>query len=424
MADEENIILDDFSNINNNNNNSNSNLELKEWREGEAAELVWNRLSFEVKGKKILQDISGRAQGQLVGIMGSSGAGKTTLLYLLSDRVRGGKTEGKVLVNGEKMDKHKMKQLGGFVFQDDLFFSHLTVKETLIFAADMKMKGKGASKKERAKAVEDVIDLLGLRKCIDNIVGDDFRKGISGGERKRLSIGVELLGQPHLLFLDEPTSGLDSSTAHSVMKSLSTLTKSCTVLCTIHQPSATIFELFDLLCILSFGQVVYFGPPENATSFYQENNLFPKPFTNPADFVIDTISPDPIDKEAAAEAITARNLLVDSYADRVRQSNPNAFDDNNNNDDENKSIFSSLLKKKKEKKEIFPAQYSLPEKKNKKKNRDGYRKPLSPFWQFFLILSRTSKNYYRDWEVMLVQFFQNVGAAVLIGLFFFNFLLF
>jgi len=165
--------------------------------------------------------------------------------------------------------------------QDDLFFTFLTVREILEFVSLLRLPR--MSLHERTLRVEEIIDEMGLRKCVETAVGSHGKKGISGGERKRLSVGCELLANPRLLFLDEPTSGLDSSTACSIIKVLKQQTTRCTILCTIHQPSTRIFELFDLLLVLAAGSIVYFGSAKGGVDYYAANNFPCPPLSNPAD---------------------------------------------------------------------------------------------------------------------------------------------
>jgi ABC-type multidrug transport system ATPase subunit len=142
--------------------------------------------------------------------MGPSGGGKTTLLSILGGRTpKQTRAEGQVMFNGARITKRVKRQIG-FVLQDDLLYATLTVYETLLFAAMLRLP-KHKSKAEKAARVEAVIKALGLTRCRDTIIGDQLRRGVSGGERKRVSVGHELLINPAILLLDEPTSGLDSS---------------------------------------------------------------------------------------------------------------------------------------------------------------------------------------------------------------------
>eukprot|EP01102_Stenamoeba_stenopodia_P007561 TRINITY_DN211_c0_g2_i1.p1 TRINITY_DN211_c0_g2~~TRINITY_DN211_c0_g2_i1.p1 ORF type:complete len:633 (-),score=130.70 TRINITY_DN211_c0_g2_i1:224-2122(-) len=288
---------------------------------GLGAELVWRDVCFSVgKGKmrkNLLNGVSGRAQGELVAIMGGSGAGKTTLLNVLAKRNLSGnttKTGGQLLLNGSKYSKKILKRCAGYVMQDDVLFSHFTVRETLNYAAKLKLSGHLNSSQIRER-VNEVIGMIGLQPCLDTIVGDPLNKGISGGERKRLCIAIELLSRPGLLFLDEPTSGLDSATAASLIGTLKKLShKGTTVLCTVHQPQARVFFMFDKFLLLHKGQTVYFGPPSHAVDFYSNAGLPVPSMTNPADHFLDCLTVDRSADEDNSEVV-ARNAenLKEAY---------------------------------------------------------------------------------------------------------------
>lgn len=193
--------------------------------------LQWDSLTYTVPvGKRrkrvqkvVLETISGHvAPGQLLAVMGPTGSGKTSLLNALAGRLpRGGALEGSVLVNGAPRSRG-FRSITAYVLQDDVLFSNLTVRETFEFAAAIRMPS-AVNKQMRRQLVDDVISELALGKAADTFIGNAFVRGVSGGERKRCNIGVELLGNPSLIFLDEPTSGLDAFQAQNVMEALWTL---------------------------------------------------------------------------------------------------------------------------------------------------------------------------------------------------------
>ncbi|GAB4814284.1 hypothetical protein N2152v2_001330 [Parachlorella kessleri] len=225
--------------------------------------------------------------------MGPSGAGKSTLLNALAFRLdKGVQLEGKLRLNGQPYNTAELKQMSGYVMQDDLLNGHLTVEETLTYTARLRLD-RAFTEAQRTQRIEEVIKECNLSKCRRTIVGSPLRKGISGGERKRLCVAMDLLTRPQLLFLDEPTSGLDSVTALSLCTTLRelTLTLSCTILCTLHQPSAKIFSLFDSLILLQNGRQVYHGPPTDAVHYFASHGFPCPPLTNPADHVMDIITP-------------------------------------------------------------------------------------------------------------------------------------
>ena len=177
--------------------------------------------------KTIIDNISGSAlPSQFISIIGASGAGKTTLLNYLSGRLisKGLIKEGIVKINGQNSDQVKgFQQFSAYVQQDDVLMQSMTVRECLLFAAKLKLPG---TEQEKIARVDELILDLKLKKCANSFIGGPLLKGVSGGERKRTSIGVELVTNPSLIFLDEPTTGLDSYTATQVMKMLSKLAKS------------------------------------------------------------------------------------------------------------------------------------------------------------------------------------------------------
>ncbi|CAF2109576.1 unnamed protein product [Rotaria magnacalcarata] len=155
--------------------------------------------------------------------MGPTGCGKSSLLDLLADRKDRQGFEGEILLNGQ-IRTQNYKYHVGYVVQDDIVSGNLTVKENIMFSANVRLSTE-YSTIEKSKTVDDVIVQLGLEKCADTVVGTEFKRGVSGGERKRTNIGMELVLSPRILFLDEPTTGLDSSMARSVMECLQKLSR-------------------------------------------------------------------------------------------------------------------------------------------------------------------------------------------------------
>ncbi|KAI9988658.1 hypothetical protein PInf_022108 [Phytophthora infestans] len=217
---------------------------------------------IDLKPRKILNNVWGRSgPGDLTAIIGPSGAGKTTLLDVLADRVphgeQGVRVEGIVDVNGRPRDPRSFHSIMNYVSHDMAFLGSFSVLETLQIAAGLGLPSH-VPPLTRESRVQDVIDAMGLRSCMYANVGDVFHKGISSGQRKRLGIAVELLSDPALLLLDEPTSGLDASSARSVMQHIERLCQESgkNVICTIHQPSSSVFAMLTNLAILSDGQLV------------------------------------------------------------------------------------------------------------------------------------------------------------------------
>ncbi|KAI5083509.1 hypothetical protein GOP47_0003252 [Adiantum capillus-veneris] len=236
--------------------------------------------------KEILHSVTGYVlPGELLALMGPSGSGKTSLINLLSGRKSADKA-GAITYNDVPYSS-ALKRRMGFVMQDDILHSHLTVLETLQYAALLRLPG-SLSKADKLCRAMEVISLLGLESCKDTIIGEPFLHGISGGERKRVSVGCEILTDPSLLFLDEPTSGLDSTIALRIVQILHGFSKAGrSVVTTIHQPSSRLFYMFDKLILLSEGRIVYFGEAHAAMDYFSSIQLRPLIGMNPADFLLD-----------------------------------------------------------------------------------------------------------------------------------------
>lgn len=243
--------------------------------------------------KEILRGISGYASpGHLMAVMGSSGAGKTTLLNVLAHRTaQGGSCEGEVLFNGARYDEcaRALRTLAAYITQEDLVMKTQTAREILTFSAHARL-GRHSTREDKRRVVEEVLRLLRLQGCADTIVGDPESGGVSGGERKRINIGVELVTNPSILYVDEPTSGLDSSTARTVMEVQRELAKEGrTVLVTIHQPSSEVFFMFSRLLLLHKGSSVYFGAIDDAVRYFGDLGFMCPAHYNPADFCLSVL---------------------------------------------------------------------------------------------------------------------------------------
>ena len=211
------------------------------------ANITYDVLDKHSKPKRILSGITGHASpGEVLAIMGSSGAGKTTLLNSLSGRFVGGRIGGTISANGiEINDRRILRRASAFVTQDDLMLETQTPREVIQFSAAMRL-GPTVTSRERAELVADVIKLLHLGNCADTLVGTIGQGGISGGERKRTNVGVEMVTNPTIVYVDEPTSGLDSYTALRVMQALKDVALGGrTVVTTIHQPASECVGLVD-----------------------------------------------------------------------------------------------------------------------------------------------------------------------------------
>jgi len=243
-------------------------------------------------GRCVLEDVTGEfKEGNMAAIMGPSGAGKTTFMNALCGKAYYGTTEGEVQINGKVSSIAEIKQLRGFVPQDDIVHEHLTVREQLYYSARLRNSEK-TSLREIDLIVEDVLHVMQLLDVQHSIVGSVENRGISGGQRKRVNIGLELAARPTVLMLDEPTSGLDATTAQSIIQSLKHLTTiGMTVIMVIHQPRYSLFTLFDEVLLLGVGgHTVYQGSSQGVLPYFQGIGFQMPEHENPADWFMDVVS--------------------------------------------------------------------------------------------------------------------------------------
>jgi len=321
---------------------------------GEGILLSWSNLTVKVPGKKpslccpgssrkepepakkLLDQVTGQARpGELLAILGASGAGKSTLLNTLAFRnLVGLEVEGKRLANKKAVSTTSLTAVSGYVQQEELFISVLSVTEHLTFQSLVRMP-KGLRRSARRERVEEVIKELGLASSADTMIGD-----LSGGEKRRLSVASELLTDPKLLFCDEPTSGLDSHMAASVVDLLLGLAaQGRTVVCTIHQPSSQVFATFDRLLLLAEGRTAYIGAARGTSKDFFASQGFPCPQDfNPADHLISLLAVEPGNE---AEDRARVSLLCDAFDDSelgkevkaaVKNENEEAGEFNDDND--------------------------------------------------------------------------------------------
>lgn len=255
------------------------------------AALFFEKVSYNLKGKQILYNISGAVEpGQLMAIMGASGAGKTTFLDVLARKNKRGTANGEFYVNGEKVSDNDFRNVIGFVDQEDVMLPTLTVHETIMDSALLRLP-KDMSLAAKTQKVEDVERQLGIYHIKDQIIGSEEGngRGISGGEKRRVGIACELVTSPSILFLDEPTSGLDAFNAFNVVECLVNLVKTYnrTVVFTIHQPRSNIVALFDQLVLLAKGRTVYSGPFSECQQYFDSIGYSCPPGFNIADYLVD-----------------------------------------------------------------------------------------------------------------------------------------
>jgi ABC-type multidrug transport system ATPase subunit len=271
--------------------------------------------------KEILRNVSGTVlPGEMLALMGPSGSGKTSLLEILGGRSLTG-VSGNVCLGGSLYQRKTMRHKVAYIMQDDIFmFSYvLTVRDHLTFAAQMKLS-ETLSNEQKTQKVVNVINDLGLNHCADSPL-----LLISGGERKRTSIGMEIISDPEILLIDEGTSGLDSTAAVSFIRLIKSIASrlSIPVVQAIHQPSTAVFYMFSAILLLSYGNVVYKGHPKSCMSYFLNLGYAPPhgASVNPADFALDLLHDDGsmestlLDQTAICQHDGAppRAILVENY---------------------------------------------------------------------------------------------------------------
>eukprot|EP01104_Vermistella_antarctica_P020020 TRINITY_DN827_c0_g3_i2.p1 TRINITY_DN827_c0_g3~~TRINITY_DN827_c0_g3_i2.p1 ORF type:complete len:1483 (-),score=306.29 TRINITY_DN827_c0_g3_i2:234-4682(-) len=246
-------------------------------RKASVNKLVLDSVSFHVK------------PGTMTVVLGAPGCGKTTMIRLLANLVRNGDISGDITFNGVTPNPRDYHRKVAYVRQDDIHQPQLTVRETLFFAAQCQMP-ETSTVKEVELRVLNVMELLGISHRADTLVGDALLRGVSGGEKRRVSIGIELCKAANLLLLDEPTTGLDATTALDVFKSLRVVADHVApVVSSLQQPGRELFELFDNVVLMSHGKVVYFGPVSRVLPYFENMGYVCPTRRNPSDFLQDII---------------------------------------------------------------------------------------------------------------------------------------
>ncbi|GKT52820.1 ATP-binding cassette sub-family G member 2 [Colletotrichum tofieldiae] len=281
----------------------------------------YSDLSFQPKksSKKILQNVTGSIdRGTLTAVMGGSGAGKSTFVNVLMGKTKN--TGGLVAVNNSPDKLKRYKKVIGYVPQDDIVLPELTVYENIVHCAKIRLP-QTWSTADIESHVDSVIDCLELSHVRNSLVGSVGRPVISGGQRKRVSIGMELAAAPMAIFLDEPTSGLDATAASSMMRTLKAVARlGITVIVIIHQPRTEIFDLFDNLILLGNGQTIYEGPQRQAQDYFEGMGFnFPE-HSNHGDVITDIITGNGRDYKHIGEI--SKDSLISNWLGH-RQTNAN-----------------------------------------------------------------------------------------------------
>ncbi|KAK4279654.1 hypothetical protein QN277_011396 [Acacia crassicarpa] len=256
-------------------------------------EISFKDLSLILKSQKkyILRCVTGNIRpGHITAVMGPSGAGKTTFLSAIAGKTLGCKKSGLILINGKNESIHSYKKIIGFVPQDDIVHGNLTVEENLWFNANCRLPAESL-KADKVVVIERVIEFLGLHSVRSSLVGTVEQRGISGGQRKRVNVGLEMVMEPSLLILDEPTSGLDSASSQLLLRALRReALEGVNVCMVVHQPSHTLFKMFDDLVLLAKGGLtVYHGSVNRVEEYFAGLGIFIPERINPPDYFIDIL---------------------------------------------------------------------------------------------------------------------------------------
>ncbi|NXN09185.1 ABCG5 protein, partial [Indicator maculatus] len=349
----------------------------------------WNSsLWHKKRTRQILKEVSFHIEsGQIMGILGNSGSGKTTLLDAISGSL-GHKENffGEVYVNGRQLKRQQFRDCFSYVPQSDTLLSFLTVRESLTYTALLTLQK--CSNDFIKKKVDAVLTELSLGHIADKIIGSRIFAGISGGERRRVSIAAQLLQDPKVMLLDEPTTGLDCLTANQIVSLLSDLAhKDRIVIITIHQPRSELFRLFDKIAIMSFGAMVFCGNPMEMITFFSDCGYSCPEQSNPFDFYVDLTSVDTRSKERELETYNRVQVIASAY--------------------KNSEIFTKVLaaiERTKYMKELPPIPF---------KNKDS----PSDFFKLWILLRRTTRNFSRDKMGIIMRLFQNLLFGLFVAFF-------
>lgn len=412
---------------------SNKNLSIIQDNKKETLYLKWENVT--IKGtitddkhkkkkkieKVILDNINGNIHsGQTLAILGSSGAGKTTLLNYLSRKIESSnfKSKGKVTINTEEIKNEDFSAISSYVMQDDILESTMTPKEILIYTAKLKVL-RGSSNKDSIidedknltsrqlvqKKVKNVVKDLNIEKCLNTRIGDNLHRGISGGERKRVSIAVELLSDSPIIFLDEPTTGLDSYNAYELILMLNKLAKNRNkiVVFTIHQPASEIFSLLDTICVLALGKTVYYGDKEQLKTYFKDIQLPIPEFYNPFEHIIETTTYSAIEREDVLKIYNNLENIEnkqDKYLEYIKTISDIYLKNNYYNNKEINEYNKIGLKTKQEIKS--------------KKHITGF------FYQLYILCIKQLLITLRNKKVLAIKLFQSLFISVLLALIFNN----
>ncbi|XP_055638582.1 ATP-binding cassette sub-family G member 1-like isoform X2 [Toxorhynchites rutilus septentrionalis] len=348
--------------------------------------LSFRNLSYTVgqKGakKELLKNISGTFRsGRLTAVIGPSGSGKSSLLNALSGfKTRG--VKGRILINNEIVDRLKYRQIVAYTTQDVAILQELTVQETLHFAADLKLSS-SVTRIHKTKIVNDIVALLRLEKCAHSRVAV-----LSGGEKKRLSIGLELVSNPKIMFFDEPTSGLDSESSYQVVSYMKDLVKQgrC-VVSVIHQPSSELLELFDDIYVIADGRCMYQGSLGDLVPTLEEAGFVCPQYYNRADFAMKIASSVDTDSEKIMQLMDRTELITNGQS--------NGFYNDQQQLDHDKPLEES-------------------------RSGSSPQYPISQFRQFLILTRRTALGTLRNLALTRIRLLGHILFGLLLGAVFYD----
>ncbi|KAM4052331.1 broad substrate specificity ATP-binding cassette transporter ABCG2 isoform 1-T1 [Anomaloglossus baeobatrachus] len=358
-----------------------------------------------VVDRQILTNVNGIMRPGLNAILGPTGSGKSSLLDVLAARKDPHGLSGEVLIDG-KPQPPNFKCLSGYVVQDDVVMGTLTVRENLQFSAALRLP-RSLKQKEKDERINQIIKELGLTKVADAKVGTQMIRGVSGGERKRTNIGMELITDPGVLFLDEPTTGLDASTANAVLLLLKRMSRQGkTIIFSIHQPRYSIFRLFDTLTLLAGGKMLYHGPSNYALDYFTQLGYNCEEHNNPADFFLDVINGD--STAVALNKLEEVDLGMEEPNDAGCQSVVDKLADdfcNTNHYKETKAELEKMSSGEKVKTHFFTRQITY---------------SSSFFHQIKWVCKRSIKNLLRNPQASIAQVMVSLVLALIVGAIFFG----
>ena len=380
--------------------------------------VVWNATAFIPQGRKeILSAVCGIArQGKFHAIIGPSGSGKTTLLSVLANNV----PKKSLILDGKVLSVPQLESI--FVQQDDLLFGQLSVIETLDTSAALRLNDEEST---RCSLVDNLVLKLGLKKVRDVRVGDSKTRGVSGGEKKRLCIGNECIGSSvglnsstshvsTVIYADEPTSGLDSYQAQRVVELLKGLADNgCTVVCSIHQPRASVYKMFDDITLLAEGRCMYSGSKAGMISHFKSCG-YPCPFhINPAEHYVDLVSVDysspELERSSKDRILRLANIFSDKQTKGIARSLSSAR-------------FKSIYAKGK----LFPARkafhgrHLMTELRGMKEKFSKFFPRLKLVKKFTILLRRAWRQITRDKALNTARLCSSLFSALLFGAIYFR----